>query len=68
MHFFARHCGFDEASMFTGTLSSISHCFSADVVVNLVESRDWRTRGAPFGVLSLGPSAWGAFVMEAVNE
>ncbi len=69
--FFAHQCGFPIENVFTQTLADISHAFSADLVINLLEGRSWMADkgclGRPFLALALGPFTWGAFIGQHVD-
>jgi len=66
MEFFARHVGLGAAAAFTGTLDGVSHCYSSDVLINILASAGAAPGPGPFAALSLGPDSWGALVLQDV--
>lgn len=68
MRFFASHCGLADGGVYLDGLDDAGHCFSADLLISLKRSADWRAAqgGGPFLGLSLGPAAWGALLLETV--
>lgn len=59
--------GLEKTQIFTGTVANISHCYSADLIINLSESREWRSAAGfipkPLLALTQGPHTWGALVL-----
>jgi hypothetical protein len=41
---FAQHRQIAAEKLFTGTISDVSHVYSADVIINLIESETWRRK------------------------
>jgi 3-oxoacyl-[acyl-carrier-protein] synthase-3 len=66
--FFAQQCGLRQEAVFQETLPTVSHCYAADPIINLVESAAWRARDGhardPILVMGLSPYKWGAFVAQ----
>jgi 3-oxoacyl-[acyl-carrier-protein] synthase-3 len=72
MHFFAQQCGIEADNVFTETLRDFSHCYAADIIISLLESRDWRhepgRRGVtPFLILAMSLSTWSAIIVEPAS-
>jgi len=69
--FMAQLCGIKPSNTFDGCVAATSHVFSADLIVNLIESGDWRAAqgltAKPFLALLMGTNTWGALVAESVD-
>jgi 3-oxoacyl-[acyl-carrier-protein] synthase-3 len=62
--FFAKQCGICSESLFLDSLGPVSHCFSADPLINLslfFARFEAATTASPVLALCLSPYKWGAF-------
>jgi 3-oxoacyl-[acyl-carrier-protein] synthase-3 len=65
LRFYTRFCGLGDDALFTGTIADNAHVFGADVLINLLASRDVAHSeiDEPFLTLVLSPATWGVWIV-----